>query len=287
MKKNILIGFLLLIILILSIKILSPVVITSKKAANIEATSQTSKEVVTETTTENNTIKTEKEEISSTSDYGIHRNESMPSYFEEKEHVPVIDKDLDKKTDKPQENDFYKTTTDFIPAPAPKNNPETKIIPKAQRSEMEENISVCKPYKEKMSAEYLGMLIDYELIIRGWINDKCVIDFVSTVKGTGASFSKTYNIDPNDAEIFKFAPQIKCQFTKQQLLYVGDSILQEKERDNGATNNMLKNPNNIHLPKMQNISGSDARLLEIVIGNSACEMVDNGNFNDMIKDLFN
>jgi len=285
MKKNILIIFLLLIILILTIKVFNPIVVTSKNTANLNASDKSSKEVVTETTTEESTIKLEQNEISSSTDYGV------PPVTEE-EKIEIKQPIKVNEFERPKDINVYRNPQlQPYTAPVPKFEPNIKtkqeFAHKTPKTRLEESISVCKPYSEKMSAEYMGMIIDYELAIRGWINNKCVIDFVSNVRGIGTSFSKTYDIDPNDAQVFTFAPQIKCQFTKEQLLYVGDSILQEQERNNGATNNMLKNPNTVHLPQMQNISGSDARLLEVVIGNSACEMVNDGNFEEMVKDLFN
>ena len=289
MKQNILIGLLAVIVILLSVKIISPTVITAKKTIP-SAASDSGKQVVTETTEESNTIKLEKEEISSSSDFGFRKQNFEKTTQNIEESSPKIENQ--------RAADYYEREMDVKTPPVPKFQPIVKVIPESAtsvqqpknfppQSEFEKNITSCKPYSEKMSAEYMGMLVDYELYIRGWINNKCVIDFKSNVKGVGSSFAKTYNIDAKDAQIFTFAPIVKCQFSKEQLEYVGDSILQEKEREKGASNNMLKNPNSVHLPDMKNMSQSDAKLLEVVLGHNACEMQNDGNLHQMVNDLFN
>lgn len=82
--------------------------------------------------------------------------------------------------------------------------------------------------------------MNYKVSIEGWINNKCRLNFAANISGTNSSFANLYGVDPSTATILSFAPKIQCNFTKQQLEYVGDSILQEQERNHGATNNMLK-----------------------------------------------
>lgn len=284
MKKNILIVILIIIIIILSIKIVMPT-ITSKQIENFAMEEKSDKEA--EITQETNTKKSEKQEISSSNDYGFEK-------FQQEQTItpPKIEVQHSQFPSEPRPKLEPEYSKDYFNPNINKraNNEifeQTSEIQKPAKSNFEQNFAMCKPYREKLSAEYLGMLIDYELIIRGWINDKCVIDFVSRVKGTGPSFSKTYNTAPKDAQIFSFAPQIKCEFTKEQLEYTGDVVLQEKERDSGITNNMLKNPNSINLPQMNNLSQSDTRLLEVIIGDRACEIINDKNLEEMVKNLFN
>ncbi len=158
---------------------------------------------------------------------------------------------------------------------------------KPAQTNLEKNILTCKPYNEKMSAEYLGMLVDYELYIRGWIEDKCVIDFISKVKGAAPSFNETYNTDIQNVQVYSFAPIFKCQFSKEQLDYVGDSVLQENERDSGNVKNMLKNPNTIELPQMDKLSPYDMRLLEVILRDKACKLQNEDDLSKMINELLN
>jgi hypothetical protein len=101
--------------------------------------------------------------------------------------------------------------------------------------------------------------------------------------GVDESFKDMYGIDPSDATISAFTPNIRCEFTKTQLLYIGDSALQENERNNGAKNNMLKNPNDIVFPDFEDMSIEDAKLLHVVFGNQACKMLNL----EELKQIFN
>ncbi len=145
------------------------------------------------------------------------------------------------------------------------------------------NIKMCKPYSETLSANYMGMNMNYKVSIEGWINNKCRLNFVANVGGASNSFSSIYGLNPSDVTVLSFAPKIQCNFTKQQLEYVGDSILQENERNNGATNNMLKDPNNISLT---NISASDQKLLDVVLNQQACTLLNTGDLNNIMQMLY-
>ena len=139
-----------------------------------------------------------------------------------------------------------------------------------RQRKMVQAIKNCQPYTEHMDSDYLGMNVSFDLKILGWIGDKCKMAFDANTKGTSSSFSKMYGIDPSEAEVFAFAPKIRCEFTKQQLEYVGDSILQENERSAGNVN-MLKDPNGINISP--NLSSSDVRLLEVVMNQGACTIL--------------
>ena len=98
-------------------------------------------------------------------------------------------------------------------------------------------------------------------------------------------FNNLYGVDPSMAQIMTFEPKVKCEFTKQQLEYVGDSILQEQERNYGKTNNMLKNPSDIEIPNINNLTESDAKLLDIIMNEKACTILNAPDTTKMIESL--
>jgi hypothetical protein len=158
---------------------------------------------------------------------------------------------------------------------------------KNEPSKFASNLQTCKPYKETMDAEYLGVRINYAIEILGWENNKCILNFKSQMTGIGDTFSKTYDIDPEDVAVNSFTPNIRCEFTKAQLLYMGDSALQEEERNNGANNNMLKNPNDIVFPEFQNMTIEDAKLLHVIFGNKACKIQNLEELKNMLNESIN
>lgn len=160
------------------------------------------------------------------------------------------------------------------PAPPVQNTKQQKVA---------NNIKTCKPYTESMNSDYMGMNISYNLTIRGWINNKCRLDFNADIKGTSASFQNMYGIEPSDATILSFAPKIRCEFTKQQLAYVGDSILQEDERNNGAYNNMLKDPNNIDLSAFGSLSSADQKLIDVIVNQGACTILNASDLENLLR----
>lgn len=156
---------------------------------------------------------------------------------------------------------------------------------KRPQSKLENSIRTCKPYSEQLSSSYMGMDIQYRITIEGWVNNKCRLNFVSQIGNANSSFKEMYGIDASDATILSFAPKIQCNFTRQQLAYVGDSILQENERNSGARNNMLKDPNEISISTFTNMGASDQRLMEVILNDRACTILNTGELNNMIQNL--
>ena len=157
--------------------------------------------------------------------------------------------------------------------------------PNSQKNKLiAQNIKTCKPYSESMNSDYMGMNISYNLQIKGWVNNKCRLDFEADISGASSSFQNLYGINSEDATVLSFAPKIRCEFTKQQLDYVGDSILQEEERNNGANNNMLKDPNNIQF-SMDNLSDSDQKLMDVVLNQKACTIINMADLDNMMRNF--
>ncbi len=162
---------------------------------------------------------------------------------------------------------------------------ERKINPNNSKQNLAQNMKTCKPYTESMDSDFLGMNISYNLKIEGWINNKCRLNFDANIKGASSSFQNLYGINANDATIISFAPKIRCEFTKQQLEYVGDSILQEEERNNGAYNNMLKDPNSINVNSFTSMSDSDQKLMDVIINQGACTILNTNELDNAMKYL--
>ena len=140
----------------------------------------------------------------------------------------------------------------------------------------------CQPYTEHMDSDYLGMNMSFDLRILGWANDRCRMAFDANANGTSSSFSKMYGVNPSDAQVFAFAPKVRCEFSKQQLDYVGDAILQENERASGNVN-MLKDPNSINISP--NLSSSDMRLLDVIMNQGACTILNLPDLDNVLQML--
>lgn len=145
-----------------------------------------------------------------------------------------------------------------------------------------DNIMSCKPYSETMVSDIDGVNFDFKVTIAGWVNNKCRLDFISDVSGIASSFKQLYGVDASQAQISAFAPKVRCEFTKQQLAYVGDSILQEEARKKGGNGRMLKNPDEI---SFDNFTASDARLMKILLNDRACTILNANDLGNMLQNL--
>lgn len=165
------------------------------------------------------------------------------------------------------------------------NPPHTPNVVQTTRHKLVDNVKDCKPYSENMNADFLGLGIAYKISIKGWTNNKCQIDFSAQTTGISPTFSKLYGIDPSQAKILSYTPKIQCAFTREQLNYVGDSILQEKERNAGATNNMLKDPNDILSSMSSGFSESDERLMDVLVNQGACQIINADDLNNFLNNF--
>ena len=284
MKKNIVIVILSIIVVILICKAMFPTVVTERRINLRNRYSDTS---LSENSNKNiNHTVLKQEQFEEYSD-----NDEDNEYFEEEDYVDYPQQGKKTFWDKLNEpirfpkSDVLNQKIDLNKKITTNNIEQEENVTEENRNEelnqklnnrsdsFSSNLKICKPYKEVMDSEYMGIKIKYEIEILGWVNNKCTLNFKSKMTGVDESFKDMYGIDPSDATISAFTPNIRCEFTKTQLLYIGDSALQENERNNGATNNMLKNPNDIVFPDFQDMSIEDAKLLQVVFGNQACKML--------------
>ena len=153
-------------------------------------------------------------------------------------------------------------------------------------NKLADSVKMCKPYSESLNTNVSGLDFNFKVTIKGWVNDKCHLYFAAQSTGINEMFESLYGFDRSMAKITTFEPKIRCEFTKSQLNLVGDSILQEQERNNGAKSNMLKNPQEIQIPTFGSLSESDSKLMNVILKDRACNILNAPDSNQMFESLF-
>ena len=289
MKKNIFIAILILIIFILLYKILHPSVVTQRKIPSANISSELKNDNA-------DTQKTQDENLSTESPLKPEFRINNDSSYQSGGNVKFSDVKYkhDNKNNQNSEISYnsvnansggytnvyvkdYSAQNDF-------NNKHQNRVKseQSQAKTMQKSLSMCSPYKETLTTEYMGMSMTYTIDILGWVNNKCVLNFESHINGTGNSFSDMYDVPADSAQVFGFAPKVRCEFTKKQLLYVGDNILEENNRNR----NMLKNPDQIEFPDLSEMSFSDLKLLQIILNDRACKVINADDFIQIFEGLF-
>ena len=288
MKKNIFIAILILVIFILIYKILHPSVVTQRKISAGKVSSELNMNNENTYKAQQNQYNTEsplKPEFRINDDTSYQRNREISDsgYYQEQkaESNPEISHkiiDMNPNEDKDNYSNEPPREKEFNNA----GNSYESQLPKPQKKTMQNSLSMCSPYKETLTTEYMGMNMTYTIDILGWVNNKCVLNFESHINGAGNSFSDMYGVSADSAQIFGFAPKVRCEFTKQQLIYVGDNILEENNRNH----NMLKNPDQVEFPNLNEMSFSDLKLLQILLNDKACKVINSDDFMQMFEGLF-
>lgn len=167
------------------------------------------------------------------------------------------------------------------------NNGSVSVLPQTpitkRPKSLGNNLSVCEPYNETMTTEYMGMKMRYDIEIAGWVRGKCVLNFESSMLDAGDTFEKTYGFEQGTVDVVGFAPKIRCEFTQKQLRSVGDSFLLEEQKQNRK---MLKDPNQIEIPELKDMTYTDIKLLKILLSDRACKVVNANDFIQMFQSLF-
>ena len=168
----------------------------------------------------------------------------------------------------------------------PYRAPEGRVVTVRPNSKLADSVRMCKPYSETLDSNIGGVDFNFKVKIEGWVNNKCRLHFVAQSTGINDMFKSLYGFDSSQATIMTFEPKIRCDFTKQQLNYVGDSILQEEERNSGSGGKMLKNPSEIQIPTFGSMSESDSKLMNVILNDRACTILNAQDSNDMFESLF-
>lgn len=284
MKKNIVIALLLVIVVILIIKILNPSVVTQRKTGNSVSAEQQILDSVSEKTLENEIDDAVKSPL--VPEFRLRTAESRQKP-NAKDNALYNDIQMDsvQGSEFASDNPYKKDNSDTKHSKSINQNDEysdSQMMQKAPPKTFEHNLSLCEPYKEKLSTTYMGFNMKYSIEILGWIKDKCVLNFNADILGLDSSFEDTLAQTSESFEIFGFAPKVRCEFTKQQLLYVGDNILEESKSDR----KMLKNPEEIDFPDLKDMSFSDVKLLQIILNDRACKVVNADDFVKIFQGIF-
>lgn len=185
---------------------------------------------------------------------------------------------------RPQTTSQQKQVPKIAPQPKIKVGDE-EFTPVTRETRLSRSVKSCKRYSESLNSTIGGVDFNFKISILGWVDNKCRVDFVGKSTGINEIFSSIYGVDPSDAEIFAFAPNVRCEFTKQQLNKVGDSILQEEERARGG-GKMLKDPKTIPMPTLSNMSASDLELMNVITNEGACKILNAPDSDAMFNSLF-
>ena len=164
--------------------------------------------------------------------------------------------------------------------------PKTTTTQWKGQSKLSDSIINCKPYSENLDTNLGGVNFNFKVRIEGWVNNKCVMNFTANSTGINDMFKTLYGVEPSQATIVSFEPKVRCEFTREHLRTVGDSILQEEERNRGARNNMLKNPADINLSALANPTESDQKLLDLVLNDRACTILNTSDSNGVFDAFF-
>lgn len=292
MKKNIVIAVLICIIVVLVIKLLNPSVVTQRKSDTSMSQNIKTNQIHEDYGELNKSVKNTMFEESQSSplmpEYRI--NNSDRNNFV-KQNDSYNEYAVNPTNSSSQNSNYAEQTQKNVPPQYQDNNqiyerekpltiiPQTPIV---KRRTLEHSLSMCIPYKETLTTEYMGVNMKYTIDIVGWQGNKCILNFEANMLDTGSGFEDYYGVSAESAQVFGFAPKVRCEFTQKQLVYVGDNILEEKNTDR----KMLKNPNQINLPNANELTFSDIKLLQVIFNDKACKIVNSDDFVKLFESLF-
>jgi hypothetical protein len=162
-----------------------------------------------------------------------------------------------------------------------------ETAPVTKKTRLSNSVKNCKKYSETLDSTISGVDFNFKISILGWVGNKCRVDFQAKSTGINEIFSSLHGMDASMATITSFEPNVRCEFTKEQLSRVGDSILQEEERAQSGASKMLKNPALVDIKSVSELSGSDAALADVILRERACTILNAPNSDDIFNSILN
>jgi hypothetical protein len=97
-----------------------------------------------------------------------------------------------------------------------------------------QNFRDCEPLYMSQYIDWFGLKFEFNIGTKGFIDNKCVYNINAKLEGLGKDIREVYNIKVTDEQLSKIEPQIKCNFTKEQLNALVDYIITEEEKSNNS-----------------------------------------------------
>ena len=143
---------------------------------------------------------------------------------------------------------------------------ESKIYKLADR--YVNNLRTCEPLHYHDYIDIFGLKINLQFDINGWKDNKCSYFMTGNVDSIGKDIREVFEVKVADEKIAKIAPQIQCNFTKDELNILVDGILSKTESD--IVESVLKPTDKYQEPKPRKLTPEEKKMIKMLSNGKTC-----------------
>lgn len=132
------------------------------------------------------------------------------------------------------------------------------------------NFRECEPLHMSQSVDFFGFKFSYKVDVNGWVDNKCSYYMTGNVGGIGKDIREIFNVKVADDTIAAIKPELKCNFTKEQLNIVVDGFIAAQERKMAeATEASLSAEKSLSYKKTK-LSPAEEKLVAMLVTENVC-----------------
>lgn len=131
------------------------------------------------------------------------------------------------------------------------------------------NFRNCEQIHINDYINFFGLKISFNFDINGWQNNKCSYNLTGRIDSIGNDIKEIFELNIPDEKISQIVPQIKCDFSKDELNILVDGIIARKESELVQINNTLKNPTDKYQEK-RTLTKEEEKMIKMLTNGTTC-----------------
>ena len=131
------------------------------------------------------------------------------------------------------------------------------------------NFRTCEQIHIKHSTDLFGLKINYQFDIDGWVDNKCAYYMTGNIGALGNDIREVFEIKASDELVAKIKPDIRCNFTREQLDLLVDGFIAAQERKGSEKLSRMEGKTSTGRTKL---SPAEEKMMEMLMSSGACSL---------------
>ncbi len=139
-------------------------------------------------------------------------------------------------------------------------------------SRYSKNFRECEPLHMSQYIDIFGLKFSYKIDVNGWIDNKCSYYMTGNIGGIGKDIREVFNVKVSDDVISAIKPELKCDFTKEQLNVLVEGFIAAQERKMAETTQASLSAEKSIEHKKTKLSPAEEKLVAMFMTENVCSV---------------
>lgn len=131
------------------------------------------------------------------------------------------------------------------------------------------NFRTCEPIHISHSTNLFGLKINYQFDVNGWVDNKCSYYMTGNIGALGNDIREVFEIKASDELVAKIKPDVRCNFTREQLDILVDGFIAAQERKVSQKAGLAEEKTSTGKAKL---SPAEEKMMEMLMSSGACSL---------------